>query len=421
MNLDKRTLQNARHAISVGLLVAVLAVSSSFAGLTFAQNPTRRYTSSLSFTEIAPGIEHGQIASESTEEPLRINVLRIDLKRTRIKLVRALDQGLGVETVSSLARRHRADAAINGGFFRLTGTYRGESTGLLVIDGKLISESHNDRADVGFINEGTSTKVIFGHLKYQGDLSVGRTRHSVNGINRPVVADEMILFTPEFHRTTLTNPDGVEVVVRRNTVITVKDLTGSSQIPSDGFVISAVGKAREWIKQNVRQGSKLRFSWKIIPSESNETAQWRRTYSVLGAGPQLIKSGRISVAHLQEQMSEIFATERHPRTAIGKTAEGKLLMVTVDGRQPKISVGMSLFSLADLLLELNAVDAINLDGGGSDLDGGQTESCEQAFRPDRRATGERCDTRVFSRKVTVNRGRVCPDVINSLRFVAQID
>ena len=365
MNLNKRTLQNAHQAISVWLLVALLAVSSSFAELTFAQNSTRRYTSSLSFTEIAPGIEHGQVESGSAEEPLRINVLRVDLKRARVKVVRALDQGLGMETVSSLATRYRADAAINGGFFRLTGTYRGESTGLLIIDGKLISESNNNRANVGFINEGPATNVLFGHLKYQGEISVGGRRHSVNGLNRPLAVDEMIVFTPEFHRTTLTNPDGVEVVVRDKTVIAVNDLKGSSRIPPGGFVISATGKARHWIKRNVRPGSRLRFTWKIVSIEPNDTDEWRRTYSILGAGPQLIKSGRISITHLQEQMAESFATDRHPRTAIGKTADGKLLMVTADGRQPKISVGMSLHSLAELLLELNATDAINLDGGGS--------------------------------------------------------
>ena len=365
MNLNKRTLQNTRYAISVWLVVAVLAVSSSFAELTFAQNSGLRYTSSLSFTEIAPGIEHGQVASGTTEEPLRINVLRVDLKLTRLKVARALDQGLGVETVSSLAARYGADAAINGGFFRLTGTYRGESNGLLVIDGKLISESNNDRADVGFINEGPGTNVVFGHLKYQGDISVGRGRHSVDGINRPVASNEMIVFTPEFHRTTLTNPDGVEVIVRRNTVITVNDLRGSSQIPPDGFVISAAGKARDWIKRNVRRGTKIRFSWRIVSLKPNQPDEWRRTYSILGAGPQLIKSGRISITHLQEKMVESFATSRNPRTAIGKTADGKLVMVTVDGRQPQVSVGMSLYSLADLLLELNAIDAINLDGGGS--------------------------------------------------------
>jgi exopolysaccharide biosynthesis protein len=44
---------------------------------------------------------------------------------------------------------------------------------------------------------------------------------------------------------------------------------------------------------------------------------------------------------------------------------GKLLLITVDGRQPGESIGMSLPMLAELLLKLGAVDAMNLDGGGS--------------------------------------------------------
>ena len=44
---------------------------------------------------------------------------------------------------------------------------------------------------------------------------------------------------------------------------------------------------------------------------------------------------------------------------------GKLLLVTVDGRQPGVSAGMTLEMLAEVLLEFGAVDAMNLDGGGS--------------------------------------------------------
>lgn len=369
MNTNNSSLKNrlsaGQHAFVCLVLLTILGASSPVGELTHAQDLRRRYTASLSFTEVAPGIEHGQIATGSSEEPLRINVLRVDLRRARLKVAHALDQGVGLETVSSLARRQRADAAINGGYFRLTGNYRGESTGFLLIDGKLISEPYNHRAGVGFVNEGPATTVVFGHSKYEGDVSVGRSRHPAHGINRPVAANEMIVFTPEFHRTTLTNPDGIEVVVRRNVVIAVRDLTGSSQIPPDGFVISAAGKARQWIKRNVRRGSRLRYTWTITSAERGRSVEWQRAYSILGGGPQLIKSGKIAITHVEEQMAENFATERHPRTAIGKTAGGQLLMVTVDGRQPKISVGMSLYSLADLLRELDAVEAINLDGGGS--------------------------------------------------------
>lgn len=191
-----------------------------------------RFTESLKFQEISPGIEHGQTSSgyASKDEltgPWFINVLRIDLSRATLKIVHALDEGMGLETVSSMVTRHRATAAINGGYFRTTGTYRGESIGLLLLNGKLISEPNNDRADVGLISGGkNNTEVVFGHLRFSGQISVGRTKHSVQGLNRPLSPNELIVFTPEFHRTSLTNPDGIEVVVRRNVVVAVGDLKG---------------------------------------------------------------------------------------------------------------------------------------------------------------------------------------------------
>jgi hypothetical protein len=60
-----------------------------------------------------------------------------------------------------------------------------------------------------------------------------------------------------------------------------------------------------------------------------------------------------------------FTRGRQPRTLVGWNPAGERLLVTVDGRQPDISVGMTLAEAADLLLALGATDGINLDGGGS--------------------------------------------------------
>lgn len=60
-----------------------------------------------------------------------------------------------------------------------------------------------------------------------------------------------------------------------------------------------------------------------------------------------------------------FTTGRHPRTLVGWDAAGEVLLVTVDGRQPGVSEGMSLEEAADFLLALGVRDAMNLDGGGS--------------------------------------------------------
>lgn len=60
-----------------------------------------------------------------------------------------------------------------------------------------------------------------------------------------------------------------------------------------------------------------------------------------------------------------FSTTHHPRTGMAVRADGTVLLVTADGRQPGVAEGMSLDSFAHLFKCLGAVDALNLDGGGS--------------------------------------------------------
>ena len=58
------------------------------------------------------------------------------------------------------------------------------------------------------------------------------------------------------------------------------------------------------------------------------------------------------------------ALKRHPRTAVG-IKDNKIYMVTVDGRQPGYSDGMTLYEMAEFLISQGVEDAINFDGGGS--------------------------------------------------------
>jgi len=85
---------------------------------------------------------------------------------------------------------------------------------------------------------------------------------------------------------------------------------------------------------------------------------------MVGGFPRLLRDGE-HVVHLDEEVRPAFGDARHPRTAVGWRRDGTLLLLTVDGRQPPYSDGMSLGELADLMLRLGAVDALNLDGGGS--------------------------------------------------------
>jgi hypothetical protein len=78
----------------------------------------------------------------------------------------------------------------------------------------------------------------------------------------------------------------------------------------------------------------------------------------------IVRSGapvfRANEAFLSYQLAP-----RHPRTAVGQLADGRILMVVVDGRRPGYSVGMTNFELAQALVRLGAVTASGFDAGGS--------------------------------------------------------
>src|SRR4051812_24645781 len=62
------------------------------------------------------GMEYAEVTRNVDNQPVRINLLRLDLHKVRLDVVHAMDAAIGTETVSSMATRHNAIAAINAGF-----------------------------------------------------------------------------------------------------------------------------------------------------------------------------------------------------------------------------------------------------------------------------------------------------------------
>lgn len=325
-----------------------------------AQTPETRQTAT-----IAPGLEHLQIkrGDSTTEQGDRwlINALIVDPMAIRLELGLALDEIAGVENTSSMAARHGALAAINGGYFRTAGIYRGEQAGALFRRGQLLSEPARGRAALALTESGGQTRAAIALVTAQAELRVGKVTRVINGFNRPREKDELIVFTPEFHRTTLTAADGLEVVIERGRVTAVRDGAGSQVIPVNGWVISAHGAAREWAIQQLRVGARvsLKTEFKADPPLPFKAGV------ILGAGPRLLAAGQLLGESEPGFNVQTFYRARHPRTALGWRADGRFVLVTVDGRQPRKSVGMTIPELAMLMRDLGCIEAINLDGGGS--------------------------------------------------------
>ncbi len=335
------------------------------------------------YKTLKDGLEYAEVTKEISGLKVNMNLLRLDLTKVRLDVHHAMDAAIGTEKTSSIATRHGAFAAINAGFFRLDNSiWAGDAAGTLIIDKKLLSESRDARSALGFINGPLNTEAYFGHPTFQAMVTGEKNNvFPAAGVNRQRGDDEIIAYTPEFGRTTLTNPFGIEVVVSRGRITKIKR-GGSSPIPSDGFVISFDGKDAGRQIKGWRVGGRVELSTthtattydnqRDIEKEQKHTERLNTfdrsilfvMEDITNGVPQLLKDGKIDITWEQEKATKSFVETRHPRTAVAKLKDGKFLMITVDGRTES-SGGIGLQDLAEYLLSLGATDAMNLDGGGS--------------------------------------------------------
>jgi hypothetical protein len=297
--------------------------------------------------------------------PWRIHLLEADPRRVRVDVAHARDAVLGVETTLETARRLGAAAAVNGGFYVVGGAFAGDATGLQIVDGELWSEPDRGRGALGFDRRDGVEDALFGRVGLAARLAVeGAAPIEVDGLNRARGDDEVIVYTPAFHRTTLTGGGGIEIAVDGGAVVDVRPAIGSARIPPGGFVVSFGPRAAAEAAA-LEAGSRVRLETAFRSTLGDPGAAWAGADDATSAGPLLVVGGEAVEEWSDESISRVFCEARHPRTAVGERADGTLLFVVVDGRQRETSVGMSCGELARLFLELGAVDAVNLDGGGS--------------------------------------------------------
>ncbi|HEX6261492.1 MAG TPA: phosphodiester glycosidase family protein, partial [Actinomycetota bacterium] len=127
----------------------------------------------------------------------------------------------------------------------------------------------------------------------------------------------------------------------------------ASRLTRRGGVVLAApfGTAEAVLLRSIRREEVVHVSWGF---------GWPRAFDSIGGTPLLVEDGRVVATSCGASFCA-----RHPRTAVGITRTGKVLLVVVDGRRPRWSRGMTLVELAREMRRLGAVSAVNLDGGGS--------------------------------------------------------
>jgi hypothetical protein len=304
---------------------------------------------------------HDKIA----DVPWSIHVLKIERGRPDLEFHTTLAKGatIGLSTMTEQMKTLPPElgkpiAAINGDFWKDGRQPEGDPEGLQIMRGELIS-APGSRSCFWIDADGQphATNVL-------AQFKITWPNHTVTsvGLNEERSNDGAVLYTSAMGPSTRTRK-GRELILEREgnaewlpmragqtlagRVREVRE-AGNSLISTNTVVLSLSPSLTERIP-TVAPGAILKIAMESTPDLHG-------VKTAIGGGPTLVRAGKA--------LNFTTAPARHPRTAIGWN-EKFFFFVVVDGRQPGLSVGMTLQELASYMIKQGCQEALNFDGGGS--------------------------------------------------------
>lgn len=334
-------------------------------------------------SRLASGVVYEQLDEEAEHGPVRLHLLRVDLRRPQVHLELLYPGAVAARApVSAMADARTAVGGVNGDFFNITETQHpgveatGASVGPAVAEGRVLKAAVPNGQRFGpALPPGTSTEDVVGvgndrrarldHLRLDGAVATEEGTFPLGGLNQYALpVDAVGAFTQDWgsvsrvratcgtntDRAAPCSADTFEVTIRNGRVTATADRPGSGSIGSDTTVL--VG--REAGAQQLRklyEGERVTIRHRLLASAS------RIPYRFTLGGYPVLRGGQI-VPGLDTTASAV-------RTAVGITAGGRqVLLLALDGA-PEYRSGMTIAEVAATLRDLGAEDGFSLDGGGS--------------------------------------------------------
>lgn len=310
--------------------------------------------------DVSPGVEHLTLTRRQT--PLVMNVARIARSApVDLQIVSAFDKvgprknEESLEHPSAMCARVGCVVGVNGDFYHPDTE---EPFGAVATDGRLLRSPAPGRGQGWQTRDGN---FAVGMLPWSGSVAPAQGGAiPIAGVNVDPVPGAVVLYTPEYGPSTRARTTELIVRLGRSPVLgqavsveLMRMGDGYTPIPADGAVLAGDGGAADalrdlWNRRATAGPITLRLDADVVET--------------IGIYPILVTGGR-SVAPTPLVRDDL-VTGRHSRTLIGRTADGSLLLVTIDSRWSGVSEGVSTTDAANLLLALGVVEGGNLDGGG---------------------------------------------------------
>jgi hypothetical protein len=259
---------------------------------------------------------------------------------------------------------------IVNGDFDMEQPYFGVPTGLAITAGKIQSAGGDSRPVMGIF---TSGRPSIGIPEVRMQAQVGRNRWAVATFNKPLgyaKSKDLRLYSREFRKSVEAKAPFRAIVITKldrplppdastriiGTISEVREPATEQLIPENALLLAepADTKDSESKLRKLKPGTRVTMRMLVRMGHQPDIRE------AIAGLPTLVTAGHVAI---QGELTD-YIKQRHPRTAVCYN-EDNYMFVVVDGRQAKLSIGMTLEELANLMVSLGCTEAMNTDGGGS--------------------------------------------------------
>ncbi|MGH3003483.1 MAG: phosphodiester glycosidase family protein [Gaiellaceae bacterium] len=269
----------------------------------------------------------------------------------------------GAETVTQLEQDVSSGATVAGIEGDFSAAPDGPPAGIFMTAGALQHTPLQTRSSIGVDTAGV---LHVDRVKFFGTWKGTGQRRPLSGVNQTPAGGQVVLFTPAYGAAAPRVADAAEVVLRpfpaavpgtdlTSTVTAAATTGGGDPIPSDGAVLMATGSNAAKLQAEAPVGTPLVTRLILQPA-------WAGVTAALGGGPVLVRNAK-PVFRTNEDFTGEQVAARSPRAGVGQLADGRIILVAVDGDQPGYSVGLTGFELAETMQRLGAVTASEVESG----------------------------------------------------------